>query len=262
MSSNQSKASSLFSLLLICILHLVTEVTSKSYYHSDLVLDFLCESRSIPIFVRDVPWDCTSYVVCVQGQAIHTQCPATKLFSWTGQVSKCMPSAEVDTSRCKGQICGYITEICKVNPTARIPCHDSCSRFLDCSLSSAGTLPSSANEGPQFVDYLLECPYPLLFSPATGACQHHSFVTCRDKFEPKAPCDYAQYLQLYNCADHGCNDCIKHHPSCLQLSDGVHPVPLRPDVMMKCQQERTVDFITCPPGYRFASRNASNCVRF
>lgn len=106
MSSNQPKASSLFSLLLICILHLVTEVTSKSYYHSDLVLDFLCESRSIPIFVRDVPWDCTSYVVCVQGQAIHTQCPATKLFSWTGQVSKCMPSAEVDTSRCKGQICG------------------------------------------------------------------------------------------------------------------------------------------------------------
>jgi hypothetical protein len=39
-----------------------------------------------------------------------------------------------------------------------------------------------------FVDYLLECPYPLLFSPDTGECTDPHQVACRWRFEPKAPC--------------------------------------------------------------------------
>ena len=84
-----------------------------------------------------------------------------------------------------------IQQLCQANPTARIPSPDSCSHYFDCTAStSPGRTQADQKGEPQFVEYLMECPYPQLFSPARGQCQHHSYVTCRDKFEPKAPCKY------------------------------------------------------------------------
>nr|KAG5685771.1 hypothetical protein BaRGS_013456 [Batillaria attramentaria] len=113
----------------------------------------------------------------------------------------------------------YITHICGTNPQAKIPSPDSCHTYLDCSNVAA-----EEQTRAEFVDYLLECPYPDLFSSDTGQCQHFSFVSCRHRLEPKAPCDYFQYLQLYDCSSKNCTACTQHHPSCRGLSDGSHAV--------------------------------------
>ncbi|XP_076435351.1 uncharacterized protein LOC143275260 [Babylonia areolata] len=278
---------------------------TTSYYHSDLDLDFLCKSRTLPAFVRDVPWDCSSYVVCLRGRAFHSRCPEGRLYSSRGRGRKCLPTSQVNAARCQGQIFDYTDQICRANPSARIPSPDSCAHYVDCRArqrnsftgpadTTATTTITGAPPPAGFLDGLLECSYPLLFSPATGRCEHFSFVRCRHTFEPKAPslfspatgrcehfsfvrcrhtfepkapCDYLQYLQIYHCDAADCSECERHHPSCLFLTDGYHPVPGRRDVMMRCQGERTVDFLTCPPGFGFpipvgkGGHYSPHCVR-
>ena len=59
------------------------------------------------------------------------------------------------------------------------------------STSASGVAPRTPSaEGGQaeLMEYLLECPYPSLFSKQTGSCQDHRAVSCGEREEPKAPC--------------------------------------------------------------------------
>ncbi|KAL8592491.1 hypothetical protein ACOMHN_021433 [Nucella lapillus] len=223
--------------------------TSTSFYHNDIKLDFLCRGISGHLSVRDVPWDCASFLVCYRGRAFLHQCPGDRLYNHTDTQRQCLPETEVDASRCRGKLLDYINDICRENPSARIPSAINCAHYVDCE-SRQKTATGPANKAPAgSLDGLLECSYPKLFSPDTGSCQHHSLVSCGHRFEPTAPCQYLQYLQLYDCHSLNCTQCASHHPSCLSLPDGLHPLPGHQGVAMKCQDERTVEFLTCPAGY-------------
>lgn len=85
--------------VLLCLLPEVT-----CFYQSGLVLNFLCDSREMSPYVRDNPWDCSSYVVCHAGRAMPNQCPADKLFGGVGRNHKCLPASVVDHSRCHSKM--------------------------------------------------------------------------------------------------------------------------------------------------------------
>lgn len=238
----------------------------SAFYARSLTLDFLCSPREQTAYVTHVPWDCASYVICLNGQAIPTPCPAGKLYASASRNSKCEPASLVDASRCHHQIWNYIRTICQYNPTGVV--HDSqrCAQYFDCTVTNDNTAMTLAASdassldtatyvsgvvtrapvpgGVQQVDlmeFLLECPYPTLFSTVTGSCQDHRAVTCGERDEPKEPCDYLQYLQRYDCTGFDCAVCRQHHPSCARMSNGQHPVPSRSDAFMECQEERTVN---------------------
>ncbi|PVD18741.1 hypothetical protein C0Q70_21292 [Pomacea canaliculata] len=162
---------------LLLFLHCVIREVSSTYHHN-LSVHFLCDPHEVSPYVRDMPWDCSAYVVCAWGKAIPTQCPAGKSFSGSGRHHKCLPSEIVDHSRC---------------------------------------------DGAMFSDYL-------------------------------------QYLQLHECKSRSCPACQLHHPSCVGMPDGSHPVPERSDVVMECSKDRTVNIVTCPPGYTF-DHQAHLCAR-
>lgn len=86
---------------LLLFLHCVIREVSSTYHHN-LSVHFLCDPHEVSPYVRDMPWDCSAYVVCAWGKAIPTQCPAGKSFSGSGRHHKCLPSEIVDHSRCDG----------------------------------------------------------------------------------------------------------------------------------------------------------------
>ncbi|GFR80879.1 chitin binding beak protein 1 [Elysia marginata] len=233
----------------------------SAYYARNLNLDFLCSPGEQTAYVTHIPWDCAGYVICMNGQAIPTPCPPGKLYASASENSKCEPAAQVDASRCHQQIWNYIQAICSQNPTAVVHDAERCGQYLDCTVTNENTIvspgtasaasasgsgvvtraPSEAAGQVEMVEYLLECPYPGLFSTQTGTCQDFRAVTCGEREEPKAPCDYLQYLQIYDCNGFECAACKQHHPSCVGLPNGQHPVPGRSGVIMECQGERTVN---------------------
>jgi len=136
---------------------------------------------------------------------------------------------------------GYIAHICHENPYARIRDPQHCGQFYDCSISVS----------QHYVDYLMECPYPKMFSDVSRACEEYTMVDCLGRMEPKEPCDYLQYRQMYDChgfpgnLSPGCNTCRSHHPSCTELGDGTHPVTTSVgypifDLTMDCHRGRTL----------------------
>ncbi|XP_059153724.1 uncharacterized protein LOC131939449 [Physella acuta] len=210
---------------------------AAGYYATSLDLDFLCSPPAGSLYVRDVPWDCSSYVICSSGRAIPTACPRGLLYANASRNSRCVAAQVADSSRCHGQVWDYIRAICHHNPTATVPYAERCSQYMDCGVEPGGH---------QFMDYLLECPYPSLYSTQTGSCQNYHYVTCAEREEPKAPCEYLQYLQLYNCSSPHCWECGRHHPSCVGLPNGRHRVTSRDDVIMECDTERTLNILTVP----------------
>ncbi|GFO16556.1 chitin binding beak protein 1 [Plakobranchus ocellatus] len=273
----------------------------SAYYARSLNLNFLCDPNDPSAYVTHVPWDCASYVICMNGQALATPCPAGKLYAGAVRNSKCEPAAQVDASRCQHQIWSYIKAICLANPTGVVHDAEHCGQYFDCTVtndntitnSNTGVLPNgnddaaaaaaatvsgsgdgNANGGirssstsslvtraplgggdrtgrqVELMEYLLECPYPYLFSVQTGSCQDYRTVSCDLREEPKAPCklcEYLQYLQLYDCNGPDCATCKRRHPSCVGLHNGRQPVPLRSDVVMECQGERTVNIFLATP---------------
>ena len=54
--------------------------------------------------------------------------------------------------------------------------------------SGVVTRAPSVTTGQEWIEYLVECPYPDLFSTQAGSCQDHRMVSCGEREEPKAPC--------------------------------------------------------------------------
>ncbi|KAI8770490.1 CAunnamed protein product [Biomphalaria glabrata] len=229
--------------LIVCVfLVLVLSIQVHANYIRTLKLDFLCSTERGPVYVRDLPWDCSSYVICVNGRAVPSMCPQGFRYQAGQSTNRCVPQdLSTPYSQNNGVIWNYIRTICRYNPKATIPDTTKCSQYLDCSVTSSGS---------DYVDYLLECPYPSLYSTMSGACQPFHSVMCGERPEPKTPCNYSQFQQLYGCSGHVCSPCERHHPNCLGLPNGRHSLSANPNVWIECHTERTLSVIAPDSGSR------------
>ncbi|ESO92626.1 hypothetical protein LOTGIDRAFT_162544 [Lottia gigantea] len=87
--------------------------------------------------------------------------------------------------------------------------------------------------------FIMECPYPQLFSTETKQCEDFEDVKCGDRYEPKSPCDY----RANHCHETShCIPCWVRYASCLELPDGLNPwseLEWKP-FFVECYKERTV----------------------
>ncbi|XP_041347811.1 uncharacterized protein LOC121367600 [Gigantopelta aegis] len=204
-----------------------------------LALDWLCNEDST--HARDIPWDCSSYLVCHSGKAYPFKCRAGTLFD--NATHNCVWPNSRNSGRCKQNPLTYIDTICRWNPNAKLPSPVSCGQYFDCSQTGGSG---------QYAKYVMECPYPQLFSERNKRCEHFKRVQCGTRRVPKAPCDYVQYLQL--CQTTKCRPCERRHPSCKGRNNGFQPIYNAPRFYMFCDSERTLDIKQCPPRQTFSSR--------
>ncbi|XP_062607658.1 uncharacterized protein LOC134269470 [Saccostrea cucullata] len=137
-------------------------------------------------------------------------------------------------STCKKDVPNVdIPDYCLANPKALLPKKDNCGQYINCS--------DSGFDG----NHTMECLYPDLFSLISMSCQWFENVTCHQRMEPQAPCDYQQNL----CApmNKSCIPCKKRLPSCVTLPDGKNPINWllwKPDYAI-CYKNRTIDIEKC-----------------
>lgn len=74
---------------------------------------------------------------------------------------------------------GDIDEICKQNPKAILRKKDNCAQYYNCSVSNSS-----------YGGHLQECKYPDLFSTVSMECENFKTVTCDNRTEPQAPCEF------------------------------------------------------------------------
>ncbi|ESO83792.1 hypothetical protein LOTGIDRAFT_169029 [Lottia gigantea] len=232
-------------LLLILVSPLLVSFCEANKKFGVYHLDWLCLDEGI--YARNVPWDCSGYIICSAGIAYSFHCPASQTYN--AVLSTCEYVKNYGTNDCIQNPFNYLDMLCLYNPGAKIESQESCAQYFDCSQRSSTW---------QFSKYVLECPYPDLFSSKTGRCENFRNVKCGARKEPKAPCDYVQYKQI--CADPGkCSPCNKRHPTCLGYKNGFHPIPTSSKYFMFCFRERTLLVKKCHSNTSF-SYKTSRCV--
>lgn len=126
---------------------------------------------------------------------------------------------------------GLVERECMQNPYALLPDPKNCARYYNC--SQVITLPSLEK-------YQGECDYPLLFNLDTMACDDFEIVLCKERVEPKAPCEYL--LATTRCEGPLCAlPCLERSPSCVGMINGNNTYPGRDlsPFYMTCLGERT-----------------------
>ncbi|KAI3388436.1 hypothetical protein SNEBB_011015 [Seison nebaliae] len=95
------------------------------------------------------------------------------------------------------------------------------------------------------------CPYPQLFSVETKQCEIYQMVNCGIRKSCKLPCDY----------DH--SPLCAFTPKCENQIDGYYIDQFRPacKYYYVCKEERTLNYTTCPIGYRF-NEELKMCDKF
>nr|XP_034300554.1 uncharacterized protein LOC117681196 [Crassostrea gigas] len=138
---------------------------------------------------------------------------------------------------------GDIDEICKQNPKAILRKKDNCAQYYNCSVSNSS-----------YGGHLQECKYPDLFSTVSMECENFKTVTCDNRTEPQAPCEYVQNLCPAN--NPSCAPCPKRLPSCITLPDNQEAFPgkLWQADYIVCDTNRTMNITTCPQGEYFNPR--------
>lgn len=71
-----------------------------------------------------------------------------------------------------------------MNPMAVIAHFNNCAQYFDCREAVNGS-------------FLRECRYPQLFDEVELTCKNFTDVTCRQRFEPQAPCKYKTMITLF-----------------------------------------------------------------
>ncbi|XP_052252894.1 uncharacterized protein LOC127859481 isoform X5 [Dreissena polymorpha] len=171
---------------------------------------------------------------------------------WTQQYMECFRNRTVALNTCPpGSVfepyqssCvsridkNVIQSYCQFNPGALKEHADNCAQYYDCSQPASPL-------GP----FLMECPYPQLFSALSSACVPYQQAQCGRKTEPKAPCDYIK--NLCSPTDPNCIPCSSRLPSCDGLSNGPQPYPGRlwQTDYVSCRDNRTIAMETCPRGF-------------
>ncbi|KAH9524758.1 hypothetical protein Btru_027739 [Bulinus truncatus] len=126
-----------------------------------------------------------------------------------------------------------VIEICK-SDRALISVHpDNCAWYVNCT-----SVPDAAMM-TYFNGYINECPYPQLFSELTLQCEDFNNVRCKNRFEPKSPCEY----RVNKCHESShCVPCWVRYASCRGLNEGLNPwegMEWEP-FFVECHNERTV----------------------
>ncbi|XP_067670570.1 uncharacterized protein [Haliotis asinina] len=205
---------------------------------------YMCAEEGV--YPRYNPWDCGAYIMCNTGKAYPFQCPPGTVYSRANGL--CDWPHKVDLRHCSNNPLGRFDHMCKWNPSAKLPSQLSCSQYFDCSQSTSSV---------EYVKYVMECPYPQLFSDVHGRCLHFKLVQCGKRPMPVAPCDYIQYQQM--CPDpRTCAPCHQRHPSCSGLVDGYHPVTSSRNHYMYCDSGRTLSIGQCP-AHQIYSRATGRC---
>ncbi|XP_071103438.1 uncharacterized protein [Haliotis cracherodii] len=113
------------------------------------------------------------------------------------------------------------------------PHPDNCAWYFNCSMTPDAVMETFYN------GFIMECPYPQLFSADTMQCEDFEDVECRGREEPKSPCDY----RANHCHETShCIPCWVRYASCLGQDDGLNAWPeleWKP-FFVECYQERTV----------------------
>ncbi|KAK6195253.1 hypothetical protein SNE40_000723 [Patella caerulea] len=232
----------LISLLPVLLIHHLTEA---ALYPGILDLDWLCMEEGV--YARNIPWDCKAYAVCSRGRAYSFRCPHS--MNYNAILSTCEFDNNYGTNDCLQNPFNYLDILCLYNPQAKIASAASCAQYFDC---------AQASSTPEYSKYVMECPYPDLFSTKTGKCASFRNVKCETRKDAKAPCDYVQYQQM--CSDSkNCKQCSRRHPSCVSKPNGFHQVPSSYSYFMFCLKERTLLIKKCPQNKVF-SKTRVGCV--
>eukprot|EP00105_Crassostrea_gigas_P020855 XP_011439762.1 PREDICTED: uncharacterized protein LOC105336948 [Crassostrea gigas] len=149
------------------------------------------------------PEDCSLYYVCFHGRRFLKKCDDDEVFDIN--LKSCVPKGS-KTDSCSSML-GKHSMICS-SPGDLLPHAQSCAKFFDCSSTSNGGIPRTR-----------ECPYPHLFDRATKSCRYFTEVDCKDRPEPKHPCDY----DVKPCHGSHCPPCRSQYPSCVGRPDGLSP---------------------------------------
>lgn len=72
---------------------------------------------------------------------------------------------------------------CQANPGSIVAHPGNCAQYYNCS-----------QKNTKLGGYLMECPYPNLFSKITNSCQNFNSTVCQNRFEPQAPCKFVLIL--------------------------------------------------------------------
>ncbi|KAL5005161.1 hypothetical protein ScPMuIL_018617 [Solemya velum] len=240
-------------LYLLWIAMLSDRASPSTLFYDHMNLDVLCSDGAVRQL--GLPWDCTGFVWCFAKRAFAMRCPEKLLYNQILGVCD-WPSA--GTSVCFRDQTGVLNQICQAYPWLHLPNPTNCAEYYDCTQRS----------NPQgFTRFLMECPYPSLFSTETLSCRPFLEVECRDRYEPKTPCEYMQYRQLpcppysparhlgYGPAPHHCPTCEYRFPGCHLHGDGPNAIPGHENsrFFMECHDERTLSINSCVNNTIFAA---------
>ncbi|VDI54945.1 Hypothetical predicted protein, partial [Mytilus galloprovincialis] len=190
---------------------------------------------------------------------------------WTDSYIRCFRNRTISVEKCpdgyfhpRQHLCvktvdrDTVPEYCKAHPKAVLPKGDNCVQYYNCSVGLT-----------RYGRNVMECPYPDMFSSLTSQCERFTSVSCKDRPEHQAPCDYTQN-RCYN--DPTCQPCSSRLPSCIGKQDGQQAFTgkLWTDLYIQCQQNRTVAVVHCPtyqvfdPHHRqcISARNIKNIDEF
>ncbi|XP_071175832.1 uncharacterized protein [Mytilus edulis] len=181
---------------------------------------------------------------------------------WKADYAICYQNRTLELKKCSTGYFHPITHVCteivnhvdvpaycKANPREIIPDHDNCAHYFDCTKVNQNRTTRAMTTGG-----MSECKYPDLFDAQTLTCQSFTTVTCHDRPEPQAPCDYIQ--NLCNPGDSKCDKCPNRLPSCVGQLDGFQPFPnhLWEDKFIQCYKNRTMKVDHCPLNQFFNPR--------
>lgn len=163
-----------------------------------------CDKTSM--FIKTLmshPEDCSLYYVCFHGRRFLKKCDDDEVFDKNSK--SCVPRG-FKTDSCSSTL-GKHSMVCSA-PGDLLPHAQSCAKYFDCSSTSIRGVPRTR-----------ECPYPYLFDSNTKSCRYFTEVDCKDRPEPKHPCDYA----VKPCHGSHCPPCRSRYPSCIGRPDGLSP---------------------------------------
>ncbi|XP_062614312.1 uncharacterized protein LOC134276046 [Saccostrea cucullata] len=170
---------------------------------------------------------------------------------WTVKYILCFRNRTIEVNSCKSGVFNPVKRecdsrlrpgerYCQSNPGSVVPHPANCAQYYNCS-----------QRNTRLGGYLMECPYPQLFSTISHSCQDFTTTQCHSRFEPKSPCEYINNRESSIAVPKSSIPCPERLPSCLGLSDGRHEFLGRrwmSDYII-CYHNRTVEMTKCSEGY-------------
>lgn len=218
----------------------------------------ICVGHETGSFVRHEN-SCGRYFMCAFGNPHPFVCPGHTV--WSSLISSCVnvwdPANDCPNSGFNDPAAAAVTQpTCDEGFTGTYAHPSECQLYYDCSVVY-DVIP------PFFEQYMVECPYPELYSTDTHQCEPFSLVNCGDRIEPEYACDY----RASRCGGPNCRPCDAAFSDCRGMMDGFHGHTGKPDspAYVECQSGRQMAEYACPATRKGVARvwveNSVSCVR-